>query len=473
MEKIAAFLGSKRLYHVLLALTAASLLLVQWFWWNAEGVDQFSYMGLAKGILHGHFSQWWDMSVPIPDTFRTPGYPLYVAAALALFGTWRALAVVQLAMYITSLHFTFRTMERYVAGYVPRNVLLLLLLPSVNVSSLVFVVSPEIPVMFCLSILLWADPMRKRTRWFAAIGLGLIAGFVFQCRPVFLLFPFLRLVLDLWFRRNDFVWQTHTLVIGTFITTLLPFGFWNKEHHGVFKVTPLESGAGVFNLGYWAGRIPDYEERRYFWNFTADEMVRFVPKDSVAAEIAAYNREWDSIDSASAHAFTAGDSLMISIAKRSSDRTFTFNGAYVLAREKAVMHHTWRDIAQHPLYYLTFKAYSAVRLWVVGIDRTRFEEGGMIERSKLTLPFLFSLVTFLAMVILVPLAYRFGGLSLRDTYPLVVLLVYWGSIHVPFTIQTRYTTSLRMVMYGLIGMAIAVLLQRRSQRKATSTWVAP
>ncbi|MBK9759428.1 MAG: hypothetical protein IPO90_05520 [Flavobacteriales bacterium] len=473
MEKIAAFLGSKRLYHALLALTGVSLVLVQWFWWNAEGVDQYSYVGLANGILHHHFSQWWDMPVPIPDTFRTPGYPLYIAAALALFGTWRALALVQLVMYLVSLHLTFRTMERYVAGYVPRNVLLLLLLPSVNVTTLAFVVSPEIPVMFCLSVLLWADPMRKRTHWFAAVGLGLIAGFIFQCRPVFLLFPFVRLIMDLWFRRNDLVWRTHSLVIGTFILTLLPFGFWNKAHHGVFKVTPLESGAGVFNLGYWAGRIPDYEERRYFWNFTADEMVRFVPKDSVPVEIAAYNMEWDRIDSEAAHALTKGDSLMIVIAKRSSDRTFTFNSQYVLAREKAVMRQTWRDIAQHPLYYLTFKAYSAVRLWVVGVDRTRFEEGGMIERSKLVMPFLFSLVTFLAMMILVPLAHRVGGLALKDTYPMVILLVYWGLIHVPFTIQTRYTTSLRMVMYGLIGMAISVLLQRHRKPKAPSSWVAP
>lgn len=459
MGKLAAFLGSKRLYHALLGVLIGGLLAGIWFAREAQGVDQFSYVMLAKGILHGYFSQWWDQAVPIPDTFRTPGYPLYIAGSLWLFGTWRALVAVQLIMFLLALHLTFRTLDRYTPGLVARNVLLLLLLPSVNVTVLIYVVSPEIPVLFGLAVLLWADPFHRPIRWYHAIGLGLIAAFIFQCRPIFLLFPFARLLADVWYRRTEIQWGTQAIALGTFVCMLLPFGFWNKANHGVFKVTPLEGGAGVFNLGYWCGRIPAYNERRYFWNFTADEMVRFVPKDQVPVEIAAYEREWDAIDAKIAPHFTPADSAMIAFAQRSHDRTYTFNTAYVLVREKAIMRHTLADIADHPGYYAAFKAYTLVRSWVVGIDRTRFEEGSTLQRAKLAAPFLFSMFAFLAALILVPWAHRKKLLRLRDTYPLVLVLVYWGVVHVPFAIQTRYTTSVRLVMYGLIGVAVSALLQ--------------
>ena len=224
----------------------------------------------------------------------------------------------------------------------------------------------------------------------------------------------------------------------------------------------------MFNLGFWCGRIPAYNERRYFWNFTADEMVRFVPKEQVPLEIAAYEREWDAIDAEIATHFTPADSAMIAFAQRSHDRTYTYNTAYVLAREKAIMRHTLADIKAHPWYYAAYKAYSLVRTWVVGIDRTRFEEGGALQRAKLAAPFLFTLFAFLAAVIVVPWVHRKELLRLRDTYPSVLVLVYWGLVHVPFVIQTRYTTSVRLVMYGLIGVAISVLLrQRREPSNAT------
>lgn len=75
---------------------------------------------------------------------------------------------------------------------------------------------------------------------------------------------------------------------------------------------------------------------------------------------------------------------------------------------------------------------------------------------------------FLLGIVLLPWAYRKGVLTLRTSWPLVAYLLYFGVLHVPFTIQARYTTSVRFVLLILLAVAIHGLWTGRGTRSEES-----
>jgi hypothetical protein len=265
-----------------------------------------------------------------------------------------------------------------------------------------------------------------------------------------------------WHQRPTMPWVPQLITLCVFGITLLPFAFWNRSHHGVFSVTPIEGGGGVFNLGYWCGRIPGYPKERAFENFVSDEMIAFVPTEELAHERKEYEREWDSLEASIAPLLTARDSAMRdSIAGRPCI-SYSYNSRYALAREKAIKANTIRDIGQHPFYYLAFKAYTAVRLWVVGIDRARFEQAGTIGKIGMAGAFLFTLTTFLTVIMFTWRALRRRRLSIALVHPALLWVVYTGLIHVPFAIQTRYTSSARPIFHLLIAISAAALFVKEN-----------
>ena len=465
-----ALLDDRRTYLVLITLNilvGGGLVLAIVLRGDA-GADSHSYLALAQGILHGHYSMYWQLPHPYPDTFRAPGFPLYLAVFIKLFGTWRWAGLVQAALLVLSVHVSFKAMARWGFGLAARNVFLLLLLSSQNILMYVPMVNPEIPALTCITLLTFLDPLYRAPRRFSGVGLGLLAGFAFHCRPIFLLLPFLRLVSDLLFFRSGIHWRTTATYIGTFALTLLPFTLWNKANHGVLRPTPLEGGGGVFHMGWWSGRIPDYHQHRYWGNFTGDEMIRFVPADSIPANIAAYEHEWDRIDSALAPLLTAADTDMLAHYVEYVNEK-TFNSAYTLERERLLKRLTTEHMRTHPGYTFAFKCYTAVRLWVIGVDRGDFVRANMLGKVKLAMPFLVTFAQFLLALICIPLALRRKLLAWRALYPMLFVVLYGWLVSVPFTIQSRYTVPLRFVLFALMAMSVVALLERRAHPANTPT----
>jgi len=408
---------------------------------------------------------WWMMDPPLPDTFRTPGYPLYIACALWLFHDWAVLKIVQAVFYALALHLMLRLIDRHDRRLMAKNIFLLLLLPSVNIPYYISLMLPEMPVIVCIAALLVSDPLWKKPSWFAAIGIGLLYGFIFQCRPIFLLFPIARVMCDALFARRSIAWGKHAVIILTYVATLMPYGVWNLRHHGVFSVTPLEGGGGVLHIGYWSGRIPNHFETRYWGNTTGDEMVRFVPVADVPGNIVAFDREWDVIDSTLAPLRTAQDSIMLSKVRGGMEHAIpTYSTVYTLERERLLQAKTIAHIKEHPGYFAAYKFYSAIRLWVVGIPHDGFRAARIGGKLSMIFSFIFTLLIFLASIILVPIAYRRGLLQWRNTYPLVLYVLYFWMVHVPFVIQTRYTVPVRMVLYMLLALAVTALIGARGKQ---------
>lgn len=467
LERTISLLSMARTYRALLVLNLlVSTAIVYGFGFNGGG-DFHTYHGLAMGILHGEYSYWYPLSVEIPDTFRTPGYPLYVAAVIKLFGGWEAMLFIQFGMYVVAVMLMLRILDRWGAGILGKNIALLLLLVSINIPYYIGTMLPETPVMLALTTIFWVRSKPVRT-WWDALAVGALFGFIFQCRPIALLLPFCLLIADAIRYRMRLQWAKEMLAIVVFVATLVPYGLWNLDHHGVFKVTPLEGGGGVMHIGWWAGRIPGYQEHRYWGNFAGDEIIDFVPQADRAKEIAAFNAEWDRIDAQLAHLLTAKDTLMLDSLGKFGFVCRTWNSRYTLERERLLKEAVFRNAAEHPWYTLAFKSYSAVRLWVIGIQKADFLEAGTKGKLSMLYPTLMTGSIFLLSVIVVPLALRRERVLMAEVYPVVLLVLYYTAIHLPFALQARYTTSTRLLLYALVALSLVRLLDngRVSAEKA-------
>lgn len=431
--------------------------------------DTSSYLGLAEGIRHGNFSMWWEIAGDYPDTFRTPGFPLLIAIVTSLTGTWKAMLGLNLVLYGIALFLTLRSIQFIDPRPQARNVFLLLLLPLLNVPFYIGQVYPEIPSLAAISAVLYILTRKGAMGTGMAIGLGLLYGFIFQCKPVFLLFPFLmpiveRVVLGRWAKLS-----THLMAIVVFVITLMPFGFWNLKHHGLFSVTPLEGGAGVMHMGVWAGKIPGYTEKVYWHNFTGDELVQFTPEDSVPGNIKEYEQEWATINAQLAPLLTAKDTLMLaSGALLSHSATPTYNTAYTLERERLLRNMAIEDAIKWPGYIFAYKSYSAVRLWVIGIQRGDFAKATLAQKAGLLYGPITTGGLFLLFILVVTIALIHRKFRIKDTWPFLLFVAYFGLIHIPFVIQARYTTPVRFAMLVVLSLTSVALFAptRKDEEKS-------
>jgi hypothetical protein len=138
----------------------------------------------------------------------------------------------------------------------------------------------------------------------------------------------------------------------------------------------------------------------------------------------------------------------------------TYGVEYTVAREKALMSATLEHIRADPWYTIKFKAYTAVRLWVTGVSMDRFRSASTIGLVAELYPFLLSLSIFLLAVFIVPMAIRNDRQLLYRTIPLMVWLLYFGAIHIPFVIQARYTIPVRLLLLALIAICIEQIVDR-------------
>ncbi len=463
--RLERILGDRRTFVTLIVLNVLVAVGIMWASRATILSDTWSYLALAEGILHGEYSMWWQLDQDYPDTFRTPGYPLLIAFMITVFGTWKSTLILQFILYWLALYFTLRTMARFDVRRSVQSLFLLLLLPMVNMPYYISQLYTEVPVLAAIAGALFLGTGPNRHNWKTSVALGLLFGFMFQCKPVFLLFPLFYAAAALAFDRHRVARLGNGLMLVTFACTVLPFAFWNLRNHGVFKATTLESAGSYMHIGYWGGKIPGYTDRFYLHNFMGDEVVRFVPENEIPGYIADYEQEWTGFNEVLDPLLTPKDTIMWEAAKtREHAVERTHNTAYTLKREellfRSTMDHYWSD----PWYVFKYKLYSAIRLWVIGVQKGEFQKASTDGKVQMIYATVSTAVVFLLALIVLPLAYRRTFLSLRTTWPFLVYIVYFGVMHVPFTIQARYTTSVRFVLFALMALAIGGLLWGKREK---------
>ncbi|MBL7944921.1 MAG: glycosyltransferase family 39 protein [Flavobacteriales bacterium] len=454
-------LDRRRTFHLLIVLNALVAVATLWLSRATFLSDGWSYLGLAEGLLHGEYSMWWPLEAEYPDTFRAPGYPAFLAFFIKIFGTWKSVYVVNAVLYAVALYLTLGVIERLDPRLGTRSLFLLLLLPLMNVPYYIGQLYTEIPVLAAFSLVLHL--IVGRTRWSigTAVVLGLTLGFVHLCKPIYLLLPLALIIAAVIKDRRNFDLRGHAVMVVTIFVILLPYGLWNERNHGQFKVTPIEGGGGYMHFAYWCGKMPGYTDHFSLGNFTGDELIRFTPEDSVPGHIAAFEREWAFINAQTHPLLTAKDSIMLnSRDKLPYVAEPTYNTRFAMTRERLLKERAFALMWNDPWYTLAYKSYSAVRLWVIGIQRADFAAASTAKKVEMLYATLSTGLLFLLGIIMIPLAYFRKVISLRNTWPLLLLVVYTGLLHVPFTIQSRYTVCVRFAMLGLLSLACAAIWQR-------------
>jgi len=460
-RKVEKVLGLRTTFVTLLVLNVLVVFAMMWATRATVLSDTWSYLGLAQGILHGKYSMWWSLDEFYPDTFRTPGYPLFVATIISVFGSWKATYVVNLLLYWMAIYFSIRTIGHFTDRRSAKSLFLLLLLPMVNVPFYITQLYTEIPVLAAISVTLFVGTRPGNWSVLSAVGVGLLFGFIYQSKPVFLLFPLIYAGCAWLVHRSRTDTKGHLIMLAVFGLTLMPFGFWNLRNHGVFKVTPLEGGGGYMHFSYWCGKMPNYQDHISLRNFTGDELIRFVPEDSIPVHIEAFEQEWAEINHQLMPMLTAKDSFMLSMRPSMEFPVEnTFNSEFTLMRERLLMRKGIERMVHDPWYTMAYKSYSAVRLWVIGIQKSDFAKASVGGKFKMLYATFSTLAMFLLFVIFIPLAYKRKVLCIRKTWPFLVYLAYFGLFHIPFTIQARYTTSVRFVMFALLALALVGLLTK-------------
>lgn len=445
-----AWLASARLFWVLVVLNLLITLGVAIATFHTIGGDQYTYLGYADGLLHGRYSYWYFLPDYIPDTFRNPGYPLFLAALKTIGLGEAGIRIVQLVLYLITILLLLKILTRCeaVQSWLVRNLFLILLLPNIQLAYFATTIFPEVLVSFLVAVYGTAALLLPINTWKRTVSLALLAGLIFQTRPVFILFPFIQVVLDFWQTRNRaiFSWAQAIALFGIFGATMLPYSLWNYQHNGVLKPTPLEGGAGVIQAGFWALRMPGYHEHRYWGNQMGEEIISFVDSAAIPGYIAAFNREWDIIDAQCKPLLTAADKHYLPIMRRTSFLFPTYSASYTRRREQLLMQANIADIRREPGYYLKTRLYTLVRLWVTGIQLNAWRAADApVAKLKVLYPAVVSAITFLLAIITGSWGlWQRKFLNLPPAWWLAIgLVVYFGVMHLPFAIQARYTVPVR------------------------------
>ena len=470
MEKqgiVTRWLNSNTTLKVLLVLNLLQVLGIMWATRNVVLSDTWSYLALAEGLLHGNYSMWWQLPIEIPDTFRAPGYPLVLATVIKVFGNYKVVKVINFLLYCAGVFLSLAVIKRFDTRPIARNIFLILLIPSINIPYYVMQAYTDIPTLFGICAVVFIATRPGRLPWYLALVQGLLFAILFQLKPVFLLLPLVYYVAMWLVERKKFQFRTHALSFSIFVVSLLPFGFWNLQHHGIFQVTPLQGGGGYMHFGFWCGKMPNYTDHISLRNFTGDEVFDFVPPSTIPANIQEFESEWADILAIVDPLKNRTDSIMLTSRPLVSYTVEnTFNSEYTRTREKLLMDKAVGHMLDDPWYTIKYKVFSAVRLWVIGIQVTDFREASMLGKLQMLYASITTGIIFTLMMIVVPLAIWRKRLRIAEIWPLAILVGYTWLIHVPFTIQSRYTICVRFTMMALVAIAIASLWSKSEDPRA-------
>ncbi|WP_375415782.1 hypothetical protein [uncultured Hymenobacter sp.] len=463
-------LAGRRLFLALLGLNLLVSALVFFAFRNQVSGDHYTYLGYAEGLARGRYSYWYFLPEYVPDTFRNPGYPLFVLAVRTLTQSVLALKLLQLVLYFGAVALTLAALRRLSApgSWRSCNLFLLLLLPNIQGAYFAALVFPEVLVGFLLLLYFHVALVRAPGSWVRAALLAGLAGALVQVRPMFILFPLAQVALDWGWQRRAFRRGPAGGFLLLFGLTLLPYAAWNYRHHGTFKVTSLEGGGGVLQIGFWALRMPGYHEQRYWGNTMGDELVQFAAPTQVPGYIRAFNQEWDEIERQCAPLLTRRDSTYLPRMRQRPELFPTYSSAYTRRREQLLVRYTLAHIRAEPGYFLQTRLYTLVRLWVTGVQRRDWAAAPTpLARLKVLYPFLSSAATFLLALVCIPWALARRGLGRVPAFALALaLVVYFGVMHLPFAIQARYTVPARLLLLFCVAQAISALLEVPAARAA-------
>ena len=476
MARILNLLYNPRTTRVLLLLHGLALICALYVFRNEVSWDESTYSGLADGLAHGRFSYWVGHFDPPPiETYRTQGYPAFLLLLRGISDSTLMVKLVQMLLQFLVILFLSRAIRRWSGGTFAPNLFLLIALPQLQLLYYTQLVFPETLMSFLLTVaLLTATPSRESSLRPWATGAMLALGF--WVRPVLLLFPLFVVLMDLLVARGAARWKVWRVNMGVLVLFAvlgpLPFAFWNLLAHGTFRPVPIAGSSVISNLGLWQLKLPGYGSMHYFsFNYFGREAIPFVTDDEAEAHYAEYQEQWKRIHAAAEPAMSEQDRVFIPRMEEGFPKLFvTRSPAYTRALDKAIAEENLNMILREPGNYLLTRAYTAVRLWVTNVNlpmehivfRPRSGDRPIVSKptsalgwAKALYPFLITLLTFgVGLVYLGRSVVRDRRWWFERRWMLYVIAYIW-LIHIPMSIQSRYTVPIHAITIACIVMAYA------------------
>ncbi|MBI5540685.1 MAG: hypothetical protein HY951_11540 [Bacteroidia bacterium] len=449
------FLNTKRFFFVLFFLNVIIGIVVFRVSCGTNFPDSKGYWLMGESILHGKFSSWYLFYKYYPETLRTPGYPAFLAMCQLISSSQLFVKVIQLILYFISVFICTLIIKRVNTDIKYRNIFLLLLLPNIQIVYYSGLISTEIISILFIVLTMFLVCSKRSLRNMLFIAITCYCTFI--VRPAFLLFPF---ILFIYFIiQNKQQYKLSLIFIFFYIALLIPFGLWNKSNHGIFKITTIEGAAGAMHLSYWALKLPDgYTERFYWGNNTSYDLTKphFYNNDEIIKNVKDYETEckllWNNLKQFE----TRNDSLdLVKMSQLNPEIFVLHNSKYNIEREKLLTQITKQHILNDPGYYLKSRTYQLFRTYVTGINYKNLEESNsFLGKIKVIYPFVITFAFIFLGLIFITIKILLKKTHFKNKYGFVLLFWYYGIIHLPFTIQARYSIPVHLLILSILTITI-------------------
>ncbi|MEJ1238998.1 hypothetical protein WBG78_12765 [Chryseolinea sp. T2] len=455
MTQLLQIFGSKRASVILLALNIATSFVIFLVASKSYFPDQTGYVHLGESFGHGTFSSWYFLPTQVPETLRTWGYPYFLFLIRSLNESLLFVKIIQYLFYLTSLWLCLQLIEQLTNSRTSINIFLLLAVINIQIPYYTGLIAAEALCIFFTLLYFYFLVKQlelKLTAWGALLW-GLTAFINFQLRPAFIVIPVATaaFLLIRSFKSHRVAMASHLLI---FAVGLMPFAFWNLKHHGVFKFTPLQGGAGVTHIGYWAYLLPANYKEYYLWsNNVGDDIFMNLVAERSEEHAADFEEEWAQIRSSTSEYLSAKDSVILSAMAKSNPGMFvTYNSEFTKAQEKLLWHYTFKHIKERPFFFFKTRLISACRVWFTGINRTEWRKSdGLVSRIKALTPFLISFTFAFGGIIYIAISLVRNKALFRKYSILLGLILIWGLCHSLFAIQARYGVPMHLIILLMVA----------------------
>lgn len=234
--------------------------------------DANGYAHLAENLLRNHAFSIVDNPPFTHQSFRTPGYPVFLAALLAIFQSWWAVLIVQALMLCAVPPLLYLYLRRWHE-------------PSAFIAACIFAIEP---IRLYLSATLLTDALfaglflltllvleRTRTEYRMAFVLGFVCGIATLIRPIS---QFLPLVYIAYLALSSaYVWRIRFAAIGlmciSFALVVLPWSYRNFVYFGAWELSAVSSAnLAFYNAPEFLKFRPDIEKQRAFDAFLKEQV---------------------------------------------------------------------------------------------------------------------------------------------------------------------------------------------------------
>ena len=121
LQKAIDILNKKGTYYFFTTLVVLLSLILWFINRNVPSGDHYTYLYYIKGFEEGRYSYWYFLKDYIPDTFRNPGFPLFLYGLSFISKSVVFIQFIQWILLMVALYLMLRIIEYYDNSFFLKN----------------------------------------------------------------------------------------------------------------------------------------------------------------------------------------------------------------------------------------------------------------------------------------------------------------------------------------------------------------